>query len=336
MKDTVSPRLAFRPIDVDAHLDVCVAFAEDIHVCGFGSAAHFHESDGLGAQRYVERLRDRSTNLPGGAVHLWLDDEIIGQILMAPLPSDATIGYISFLYLIPDQRDQGLGILLEAYAWAFLTGLGCQSLRLSATQSNWRAWKFYERGGWLNLGPRADAPDIDQLYKTPRTEAAGIPFVINPDDYLETELSREFTSEHKRQAWQLAYARLERELSRKVRGRHVYVVTGAPGAGRSRWVSDNLGRLGNRAIVFEIPLLTGRHRDALLAIVARHGVPVIAVFVKVSLGLARSSNAQRSADKRLPEGAPDSVYGSLASLEPREGFVWVQTVEHLGRIDPGP
>lgn len=326
------PTLAFRPVDLEAHIDVCVLFRIDTHMCGFGSADRFHESDGKGAERYADWLRQRSTALPGCLVHVWQGEDIVGQIEMGRMASDATIGYVNLFYLVPEMRGRGVGALLEAYAWTFLSGLGCQALRLSASPTNTPAWTFYQRGGWQDLGPREDAPYVNLLHKQASAEAAGSPLVINPDDYLETEFGREFTPERNRQAWKLAYARLNSELAQAKSGTHMYVVMGVQGAGKSRWVSENLGRLGHRAIVFDAALPARRHREKLISITREFGVPVIAIFVKTSLDLALSRNTRRSADKRVPEDALNSVFDMLEPPNEDEGFVWVQTVGQPTRL----
>lgn len=63
--------LAFRAVDLAAHLDLCVRFVIDATVCAFGTADRFHESDGKGAERHAVRLRDKAEHLPGCQVHLW-------------------------------------------------------------------------------------------------------------------------------------------------------------------------------------------------------------------------------------------------------------------------
>ena len=325
------PSLSFRPIDLDAHLDVCLHFRIDTFVCVYGSGDRFLQLNG-GAEGYVQWLRDKHAQLPGCLVHVWHDEQIVGQIEMGRLKNDASIGYVNLFYLIPEKRGQGLGALLEAYAWAFLSGLGCHSLRLSASPDNRSAWRFYQRSGWQDLGLREDVPDVRLLHKEAAKVAGGPPRVINPDDYLETEFGREFTPERNRQAWASAYACLNQELLAATPGAHVYLVMGVQGAGKSRWVEDNLGRLGHRAIVFDAALPARRHRETLLAIVREHEVPVIAIFVQASVELALSRNARRSADKRVPEDAVKSVFGLLEPPTEEEGFVWVQTVEQQASL----
>lgn len=324
-KTSSIPVLAFKPVDLNNHLEVCQRFGLGTHVRAFGFDERFHNADG-GAEVYAAWLRQKALSLPGCLVHVWRGDEIIGQIEMGTVPSDPSIGYVNLLYLIPERRGQGLGTLLEAYAWCFLSGLGCHSLRLSANPDNQPAWRFYQRGGWRDLGPQGDVPDVHLLHKHPDDDAAP-PRVINPDDYLETEFGREFTPERNRQAWESAYARLSDELSSARPGTHVYLVMGVQGAGKSRWVSDNLGRVGHRAVVFDAALPGRRHRERLLAIARDHQAPVIAIFVKASLDTALSRNARRSADKRVPEDAVTSVFQQLEPPTHDEGFIWVQTIE---------
>jgi RimJ/RimL family protein N-acetyltransferase len=325
--------LAFRPVDLNEHVDVCIRFGIDAHICSVGSAERFHGVDGKGAERYVKWLRQKAAALPGCVVHVWLGDTIIGQIEMGRVPSDATVGYVNLFYLISEFRGHGLGALLEAYAWKYLGALGCQSIRLSASKTNTPAWLFYQRNGWQDLGPREDDPAVNLLHKHANAEVLETTHVINPDDYLETEFGREFTPERNRQAWAQAYARLASELSEAPTGAHLYVVMGVQGAGKSRWVSDNIGRLGPRAIVFDAALPARRHREKLLLIARDHGVPAIAIFVQASLEQALARNARRASDKRVPDAALRSVFSLLEPPVEAEGFIWVETA---GQTKPLP
>lgn len=100
------------------------------HRCGhlrFGSAERFHEGGGKGAERYAVWLQGKVGDLPGCVVHVWQGEDIVGQIEMGRVSSDLGIGYVSLFYLVPERRGQGLGALLEAYAWEYLSRLGCFS-----------------------------------------------------------------------------------------------------------------------------------------------------------------------------------------------------------------
>jgi hypothetical protein len=153
---------------------------------------------------------------------------------------------------------------------------------------------------------------------------AGISTVINPDDYLETEFGREFTVERSAQAWARAYGRLELEMSQAHTGTLLYVVMGVQGAGKSRWVAENGAQLGDQAVVFDAALPARRHREKVLSIAKRHGVPVVGVFVQASLEQALLRNARRDSDKRVPEAALRNVFSVLEPPTETEGFVRVE------------
>ncbi|WEL44223.1 AAA family ATPase [Pseudomonas sp. CBSPBW29] len=106
---------------------------------------------------------------------------------------------------------------------------------------------------------------------------------------------------------------------------------GVQGAGKSRWVAENLERLGRGAIVFDAALPARRHREELLSIAREYAIPVIGILVSAPLALALSRNAQRNADKRVPEDALKSVFSMLEPPSEDEGFVWVQTIEQQAK-----
>jgi len=239
--------LSFKPVDLDAHAEFCVRFALDLQVLGFGSAEGFHEPDGKGAERHIAHLHKRAASWPGCLAHVWRGEQIIGQINVSCVDSDPDIGYINLLYLVPEARGRGLGTLLETYAWAFLTRHGCRSLRLSASVANTPAWRFYQRNGWQDPGPREDAPGVHLLQKHPGVATEGVPVIINPDHYLETPTGRLFTPERNQQALAQCWKQLRRELV-NTKG-PLYLVMGVQGAGKSRWVANSVGRLGARPVV---------------------------------------------------------------------------------------
>ncbi len=156
------------------------------------------------------------------------------------------------------------------------------------------------------------------------SDSGSVAQVINPDDFLETAADRLYTPERNLQAWNRAYERLALALTNSPGGTHVYVVMGVQGAGKSRWVEQNRGRLGQRAIVFDAALPARRHREKLLAIIKGAGVPVIGVFVQATLEQALLRNAQRTPDKQVPEQALKSVFSMLEAPTEAEGFFRVE------------
>ena len=157
--------LVFVPIDLERHADLCVKFREDSYTCSFGSAEKFHESDGKGAERYIDWLRQRMQEIPNSCVHVWKDNEIIGQIEMRRWRIDPSVGYVNLYYLIPEYRGRGIGCLLDEHVGLFFKQLGCKKARLSVSPSNTAAMKFYLKRGWKDLGPREDAPEVHYMEK---------------------------------------------------------------------------------------------------------------------------------------------------------------------------
>ncbi|UCJ15572.1 GNAT family N-acetyltransferase [Pseudomonas sp. MM211] len=160
------PQLTLCSIDLERHADICVRFCEDAIQGSFGSTDSFHGADGQGATRYLARLRQRQESLPGSAMHAWLDGRIVGQIQMSILSQHPpALGYVSLFYLLPQWRGNRLGDELQAYAMQFFAGLGCSAVRLSAHPTNRPEWRFYQRHGWQDLGPREDEPSVHLLHK---------------------------------------------------------------------------------------------------------------------------------------------------------------------------
>jgi ribosomal protein S18 acetylase RimI-like enzyme len=157
--------LEFKPIDLTKHAEVCVRFRADSFVVSFGSDAAFHEADGRGAERYLEWLKTRISELPGSCVHIWDDDRIIGQMEIRRSQDHARRGHVNLFYLVPEYRGRGVGQELEAYASRFFAGLGWDAARLTVSSTNIPAVKFYRKHGWIDLGPSEVHPEVQVMEK---------------------------------------------------------------------------------------------------------------------------------------------------------------------------
>ena len=164
--------LSFRPVNLNLDSDVCVRFFEDMLLCAFGSAQQLHVPDGR--QRYLQSLQEKAAEAPGSVVHAWNETRIVGQIEMSLLKTEPAVGYIHFFYLTPEWRSRGAGKLLLAYATHFLAGLGCERMRLSVSETNQRAARFYRHHGWADIGPRQDKPEL-RLMEKPISSAVAAP-----------------------------------------------------------------------------------------------------------------------------------------------------------------
>lgn len=152
--------LVFRPVNLDRDSDVCMCFFEDMLLCSFGSTQQLYGPDGHGTQHYLHSLRNKVAEIPGSIIHVWDEARIVGQIEMSRLKTEPVVGYIHFLYFTPEWRSRGAGKLLLAYATDFLAGLGCKRMRLSVSETNHRAVRFYNHHGWIDIGPRKDKPEL--------------------------------------------------------------------------------------------------------------------------------------------------------------------------------
>jgi ribosomal protein S18 acetylase RimI-like enzyme len=147
-----TPRIRFEPIDLDAHASVCVAFRRDSFLCSFG-VDRFFEDAGPEGVNYLGRMRRRMAAFPGGYVHGWLGEQIVGQIEMRVL-EEPRIGYVNLFYLVAAVRGRGFGADLQGCAMRFMDEQGVQVVRLSVSPTNARALAYYRKHGWTSLGPR--------------------------------------------------------------------------------------------------------------------------------------------------------------------------------------
>lgn len=159
------PTLEFKPINLERDQDLCVQFRADSFMSSFGSADRFYKEDGSGAEEYLQWLRQRMIEISNSCVHIWKEEQTIGQIEMSRWKHDASVGYVNLFYLTSEFRGQGFGQQLDQYAARFFKHLGCQSARLSASLTNRPAMRFYLKHGWVDLGQRKDDPEVHYLKK---------------------------------------------------------------------------------------------------------------------------------------------------------------------------
>jgi GNAT superfamily N-acetyltransferase len=154
----------FEPIDLDAHADLCVQFRVDSYVCSFGTGEGFDRfNSSVGG--YIEWLRKKMDDIPGSCVHVWRESRIIGQIELGRSRRDPAIGYVNLYYLVPEVRGTGVGDRLEEHVRRFFEHLGIRKARLSVSPSNSRAFRYYLKQGWKDLGPQPNRPEVHLMEK---------------------------------------------------------------------------------------------------------------------------------------------------------------------------
>ncbi len=161
----MTDQLEFRPIDLASHAERCIEIRRDSFVVSFGDDERFTAFAGEDGSGYLDMLRERMEAFPEGHVHAWLDGEIVGQIETKRIDRDPPKGYVDLYYLIPTHRDRGLGAQLDAYVCDLFRALGADELGLSVSPTNAQAWRFYQKLGWKDLGPRDDGSASNLLEK---------------------------------------------------------------------------------------------------------------------------------------------------------------------------
>ena len=151
----------FKVIDITKHFDICVEARKDSHFCSFETTHGF--SDFLDG--YRERMSDRITTSEWYYVHVWVDDEIAGQLEFRNSYSEPKTGYIHLFYLWPEFRGTGLAQTVHEYVCDTLLNDGCQRAVLSVSRSNSRALNYYKKHGWQywKRNPKRDSTDYYEL-----------------------------------------------------------------------------------------------------------------------------------------------------------------------------
>jgi ribosomal protein S18 acetylase RimI-like enzyme len=149
--------LTFRTIDLARDAQRCIAFSRDAQRCSFGHDQRFVAENGADGDGYVRWLEARIAQFPVGHVHAFRGDELVGQVeLIVPAAYAPASGYVNLFYLVPEARGLGLGGALHDHALGVARQHGARVLRLMVTASNERAWRFYTRHGWADLGLQAE------------------------------------------------------------------------------------------------------------------------------------------------------------------------------------
>jgi len=155
----INTTTVFQPIDFVRHMEICVQFREDSFRASYPDGdewrQHWDEDD------YRKWIPEHAKQFPGGAQHLWLNGEIIGQLEFAYQDDWA---HVNLFYLRPDKRGMGYGTVLQEFVTDFMRTRGCSSATLRVSPRNERAMKFYKKHGWQDTGPDRRYPQV-HLYR---------------------------------------------------------------------------------------------------------------------------------------------------------------------------
>lgn len=139
--------LWFRPINWEAEKDFYLAARRDAWESTHGKEIPF---DGESFLRAAEADLSRS---PWGVTVAMDDDDRAGLLQLDPVRySEDNAGYIPFCYVVPERRDQELGIQLIGQAVAHFRPMGRDKLRLRCAPYNHHAQHVYGKHGFVKVG----------------------------------------------------------------------------------------------------------------------------------------------------------------------------------------
>ena len=148
--------IQFKKVDLINDIKLCVQFRKDSFLASFGSIQEWVKQSEEDGQKYIDWLMQYAKQNPEGVIHLWKQQKIIGQIEFKIDPSMPDKAYINLFYLVPEVRGTGISQLMHEYVIGQLIRKGCNSARLSVSETNKQALAFYKKHGWTYVKPRED------------------------------------------------------------------------------------------------------------------------------------------------------------------------------------
>ncbi len=149
--------IEFKTIDIERDFEFCVQARKDAYVCSF------HREEGFEAfiLGYREKMAARMGLSEWRYIHIWNDDEIIGQLEFRSQTPEPEIGYVHLIYIVPTWRGTGLSDKIQHYIQSSLKHSGCHRAMLSVSRTNPRALRHYLRHGWSYQEPNPKHAETD-------------------------------------------------------------------------------------------------------------------------------------------------------------------------------
>ncbi len=135
------------PMDINSDSELYAKSYRDAWQCAHGTLKGFAEKPYL---RDAEKAVKKN---PLSLMKAFYGEEFAGIIeLDTTRASDEGAGWISLLYLTPDNRGHNMGIQLIGHAVSVYRKLGRSSLQLHTSEDNRAALRFYEKFGFRHIG----------------------------------------------------------------------------------------------------------------------------------------------------------------------------------------
>ncbi|MGG0187811.1 GNAT family N-acetyltransferase [Bacillus rhizoplanae] len=136
--------LTFRLVDIEKDRQTIIRFFTDT---GEGEELEFNEDE------YIKYAKQKQLDFPEGFVLLEGDQQAVGELVLRYDSYEGReIGYVSFVYIIPEGRGKGYSNELFRYAEDQFKKRNLFEYHLRVAQSNVRAIKFYEKQGLKIIG----------------------------------------------------------------------------------------------------------------------------------------------------------------------------------------
>lgn len=153
------PLIQILPYD-KTHIETSYKFLVDSFFISFGDDKSKWPNF-LGSYSFDYYQQDTVNILASGNhsyFSVWDNEKLIGQIEMTTLTEPASCGYVTFYYLTPEYRHQGLGRQLDEFAMNEFKRHGLKKARLTVSELNQAGQRFYAKCGWSSLGSDPDRP----------------------------------------------------------------------------------------------------------------------------------------------------------------------------------
>ncbi len=136
--------VTFRPFSVDRDRDMICAFLRDTKE-SVGDMVDDHESD---CECYIKAMLATQKRDKTFCSVVEEDNSSIGFVDIFPKKTKPGIGFMRFIYLIPECRGGSIGKLLLDYAISVLKEYDCKAIILDVSRNNNKAIQFYKNHGW--------------------------------------------------------------------------------------------------------------------------------------------------------------------------------------------
>lgn len=159
-----SSSIEFKRADLDVNMASCIEFRRDSFQINYGSEKSFEGEMGVGGEGYAASLREFQQQYPYGVIHVWRENDVIGQMEFNIESLFTDKAYISLFYLAPSHRGSGIGSMMHDYLIQTLRDSGCNGARIPVSSTNNRGVAFYKKHGWRYAKPDLSNSNVD-LYQ---------------------------------------------------------------------------------------------------------------------------------------------------------------------------